>query len=439
MKKLSYLLLILYCSSGFAQTQFNTLQQCLDYGKQNNPLLKIESLNHEIAHERVRSSRSILLPQVKAFGTIDNNLSLPVSLVPAQFLGDNEGEYAKVKFGTQFTANYGAEASLSLISVSNWKNLKATSLAEEAAAYQVKDRELSLTEQIIVSYYYALLSRESTALSRDLVNSTDSLLDAAEIRFTNGFIELLEYNRVKSIYLESLQQLRESQGAFEKNINNLKSLCGLSDKDSLILTESIAQSVQHYKATDLETTVNSMPRHRMLSLRNSQAEEELKRQRAKTLPELSIYARYSRQAFRDQFNFFSSSDPWFDVAVTGIRAEWNLFSGFNRQSTIKQTNTQKQIALYELENYTTQAQKELDELNINHQVAVHGLEKATEHYQLNLINHRIAGEKYSQGIYSIDQYVTIYQETVRSQNQYLNKMANYLVYESIVNTRNALK
>src|SRR5688572_13858924 len=237
MQKLISSLLFLSCISGFSQTRFDGLQQCLEYSKQNNPLLKVEKLNQEISQEKKSTARSALLPQLKAFGNVDDNLSLPVQLVPAQFLGGNEGEYAQVKFGTQFSANYGGEASLSLINISNWKNLKAAALGEEISLHQAKDKELSITEQIIASYYFVLLSHEAISLNRDIVNSSDSLLDAATIRLENGMIETLEYNRVKSIYLESLQQLQESEAGFEKNLNALKFLCGIPDTDTLILNE----------------------------------------------------------------------------------------------------------------------------------------------------------------------------------------------------------
>ena len=440
MKKVLYSFLIFSCLSGYAQTQFNNLNECLEYSDQNNPSLKIDLLNRKVSHEKVKSAWAALLPQVKAFGTVDDNINLPVQLVPAQLLGGAEGDYAKVKFGTQYNATYGAEASLSLVNISNWKNIKSSAFAEEASTFQQQDHVLNIHEQLITSYYFALLSREAIALNQDLVNSGDSLLSAAEVRFNNGLIELLEFNRVKSLYLESLQQLRESQGAYQKNLNTLKSLCGLHSGDTLILTESIAQGMQeNHSPASLAVSFSQLPRHKMLSTKMLQAQEDLKRQRSKIFPELSLYARISRQSFSDEFNFFSNTQPWFDVAVAGFRAEWNLFTGFSRQSTIQQASLQLQITRHELDNYSLQAEKELDELRINHQVAAHGVGRFLEHYQLNAINYRIAGEKYKQGIYTIDQYVTIYQEMVRSQNQYLGKLANYMVYESMVNSKNALQ
>jgi outer membrane protein TolC len=438
MKKLFLsLLTVAAISSGNAQTQFNSLAECLEFSKQNNPSLKVDNLNREISHERLRSAWSAMLPQVKAFANLDDNLNLPVSLVPAQLLGGPEGEYAKLKFGTQYNASYGAEASLSLINISNWKNIKSASLGEEAALHQAKDKELSISEQVVTTYYFSLLSREAIVLNQDLVNAGDSLVSAAEVRLLNGMIEPLEFNRVRSLYLESLQQLQESKGAYEKNVNSLKALCGVTQNDTLILSESIGSFMeQNHTPSELNISVNNLPRYRMFYTKTQQAQADLKKQQAKILPELSMFARVSRQSFNDELNF---NRPWFDIAVVGLRAEWNLFTGFNRQASIRQASLQNQSARYELENYSLLAERDLEELKINHQVAAQGVRHYTEHYQLSLESYKIAGVKYNQGVYSIDQYVTIYQEMVRSQNQYLGKLANYLASESIVQSRNTLK
>jgi outer membrane protein TolC len=437
-KRILYILLI----SSFAahsQVQFGRLEDAISHAKTNNAALKSESLNQEISNQRLKSAWSALLPTVKAFGTLDNNISLPVQLVPAEFLGGQEGEFAKVQFGTQFASTYGAEANLSLVNASHWKNIKASSLARDASRFQFQDRELSITEQIISAYYFALLSREAIILNKELLDAADSLLAAASVRLENGMIEPLEFNRVKSLYLETNNQLKEAEGAFAKNVNALKALSNIPEKDSLVLTESIAQSLGQKQPTSLSIFNEQLPRYKMFDAKRYQSVEELKRQQMRILPELSVYGRYTRQAFNNDFEIFSSNQSWFDVGVIGLRAEWNIFSGFNRQSSIRQASLQSKSAEYELENYARQSEKELEELAINHRVAAEGLQQFTEHYQLNAMNHRIAGDKYTEGVYTIDQYVTIYQERVRSQNQYLNKLASFLIYESMIQSRNLLK
>jgi outer membrane protein TolC len=434
MKKILYLLLLL-ASTLNAQVHFSNLSECLAFTKENNAQIKAEALNHKLSEERVKAAWSSLLPQVKAFGNLDNNLNLPVQLVPAQIFGGPEGEYAEVKFGTQYTASYGAEASLSLVNISNWRNAKSAAIGENVARHLADDKILGINEQLISAYYFALLSREAILLNQELVSAGDSLLSAAEVRLANGLIETLEFNRVKSLYLESVQALKESEGAFQKNINSVKYLSGIAQNDSLVLTENIVAYLEdNQQPSLLNVTVQNLPRYGYLSSRMLQSHVDLKRQNAKIFPELSLYARVSRQSFSNELQFAQ----WFDVAVAGLRAEWSVFSGFNRQANIRQASLQSKIASYELTNYSLQANRELEELSINHALSAQGVSRFMKHYELNLESFRIATVKYNEGVYTIDQYVTIYQERVRSQNQYLNKLANYLVYESIIQSRNTL-
>src|SRR5215216_7121455 len=106
-----FLLFLITSIPAFAQVKVENAAQCLEYVRLHNLSLQNETLNEELSHERLRAAWGLMLPQLKAFGTLDDNVSLPVSLVPAQFLGGQEGEFAKVQFGTQYAASYGAEAS----------------------------------------------------------------------------------------------------------------------------------------------------------------------------------------------------------------------------------------------------------------------------------------------------------------------------------------
>lgn len=419
-----------------AQVKIENAEKCLEYVRLHNLSLQNETLNEEVSRERLRAAWALLLPQLKAFGTLDDNISLPVSLVPAQFLGGPEGEFARVQFGTQFTASYGAEASLSLINASNWKNVKAASYGQDVAHYQRLNQEQTILEQATTAYYLAILSREASMLNRDLVKANDSLVQVAHARFTNGVIEPLEYNRIKAIFLESQYQLSESESQYHKNINSLKVLMGVNEKDSLLLTEEIGSTLSTESPTSLTATVDQSARYKLSSARILQSEQDWKRQRTRLYPELSLFARYTRQTFSNEFDVFGGNQPWFDVAVVGVRAEWSLFSGFNRQASIRQASLQAKIAQRDAALISLQTQRDLDDLQRNHQSAAFGLDRYTEHFQLNRINHAAASEKYKQGVYTMDQFITVYQEMVRSQNQYLSRLANYLVYDSIIRIKN---
>jgi len=435
--KQSLTLLIIFCTiQVFGQQSFKNLDEYLNYVTVNNPALGSENFNREMSESRVRAAWSSLLPQVRAFGSLDNNIHLPVQLIPAQIFGGREGEFREIKFGTRYNASYGVEASMPVINVSTWKNVQAAKLADKASDFQYEDKKLSTIENAASAYYFALLSNEAVKISAELLSAADSLLKAAQVRLTNGTIETLDFNRVKALYIDTEQQYQSYVAAQQKNLNSLKITAGLNLADTVLLSESLWQLATKSSKVDLEINTNALPAYQMFSYRQMQAHQELKRQQAKIFPELSIYARYTKQSFSNTSDIIGGSQPWYDISVAGLRAEWLLFTGFNRQSQIKQAHLRSQQSELELKNYILKTDKELEDLRINHELAGHQVAEFSEQYKLNSESYKIAGVKYSEGVYTIDQYVTIYQELVRSQNQYLNSLANFLMYESIIQSKN---
>ena len=437
MKRLFTIIAILLALRAPAQVTISNIDEAIVLMKKESQLVAIEQLNTRIAEERLAAARSALLPQVKAFGAFDNNISLPVQLVPAQFLGGPEGEYAKVQFGTRYSANIGAEASLPIVNVSNWKNISAAKQGVRVGEYQREENMLRLTEQVVAQYYYCLLSKEAINLNAALLAASDSLFKAASVRLAEGTIELLDYNRVRSLYLETLQRLTDSKTAYAIDTGRLKTLLGLPASDSIAIAENLNETIGTSKRSALAAQANDLPSLKLSESRLHQAQENLLRQQAKVLPEISLYARYTRQAFSQEVSEITEVS-WFDVGVVGVRAEWNLFTGLNRRSAIKQAYYQKSIAAEEKAQAGADAAEDMRELALNHAVAIESTTNAKERFTLASQNYSLAAIKYTEGIYTIDQYINIYQELVNAHTVYLKALADFMRYESLVQSRNNL-
>lgn len=420
--------------SGYSQTTLLSLEECLEKVQENNQSISRQEWIRKSAEEQQRVAWSGVLPQLKAFGTLDDYISLPVQLVPAEFVGGQAGEFARIQFGTQYTMTYGAEASLALVNTSAWKGIQSARLNAESAYWQRVDAELNIMEQAANAYYMALLSKSSMQLNADLMSSNDSLLQIAQVRLDNGAIEPLEFNRIKTLHLESSQRWRESSNSYSQQLARLKVLCGLAQKDSLSLLEQI--DPQHAGTVTLQASATGTPRHKMLALQSEQRHTELKRQQLRVAPELSLFARYTRQAQRNEFNFFSQQGDWFDIALIGVRADWNLFTGFNRQASIRQASYQARAAELDLADADLRKEQELENLLQNYKTAAAGLRTYATHYQLTKENYALATFKYREGVYTLDQFITIYQEMVRSQNQFLIQLANYMISGATIELEN---
>ncbi len=80
-------------------TIFN-LDEAIEYGLSNNPNIQNANIEIQKAYKERWATIAIGLPQINVTGNYQNFLELPVSLVPAEFFGGKEGEFAELRFGT---------------------------------------------------------------------------------------------------------------------------------------------------------------------------------------------------------------------------------------------------------------------------------------------------------------------------------------------------
>ena len=95
--------------SVFAQTLLDSvsLEEALAFGEQNNRTIQNANLEVQKAYKDKWSTIAIGLPQISANANYQNFIELPTSLIPAQFFGGNEGDFAEVQFGTPQTMDAG--------------------------------------------------------------------------------------------------------------------------------------------------------------------------------------------------------------------------------------------------------------------------------------------------------------------------------------------
>ncbi|HOI31677.1 MAG TPA: TolC family protein, partial [Bacteroidales bacterium] len=81
-----------------------TLQEARLFALEHNHQIKTYSLDVDKARYKVKESVSIGLPQVDLALAYNDNIALPVQLVPGDFFGE-EGKEIEVSFGTKYNAS----------------------------------------------------------------------------------------------------------------------------------------------------------------------------------------------------------------------------------------------------------------------------------------------------------------------------------------------
>lgn len=418
------------------QTLLHSSDDAMELARKNNRDLHIARERINIEQENIGVQRASFLPQIKAFSTFDYNYSLPVQLIPAEFLGGQPGDYRALQFGTKFNWIAGVEASMPLINGSLWADAKATQYNYEATIENSKNLEYEVMKQVARGYYVSLLSLRSLSISKQNYEIADSLRMIADHKFQNGLMEPLEYNRILSNYYRAKNDVEKNKAILINNQNSLKYYLGLSQSDSIILDgdlEKISEDVAFTNQADNYPSVKEKDK-----LMNG-ALWSLKRERLKRAPELSLYGRYSVQAQRNEFSFFDTNKDWYNIGVAGLRFEVPIFTGFARSGNIHKLQYRFDIQKKELERELERSRTEDRELITNYKNSSVTAKNLKESFGLANQNLKIAFFKYTQGVFSLDQYLNVLNESLTTQSQYLNALAELYTTRTIIELKNNLK
>ena len=424
-------------SSLIAQHKFLTLESCLEYAYEHRNELQISKLNQQIAKNNSKIAQGTLLPQVKAFTTLDDNVQLPVQLIPAEFVGGQAGEFAEIQFGTQYNFAAGLEASVPIWNANLWNKLKISYLNEEKAYQQHLQQKLQIAEQLSQLYYNCLLLKEIETINQQNFQNDDSLFKSSKHQFEAGTIELLDLNRIKALWLKSQQNLVQANANYQKQLDQLKVALGISLEETIELplpnefNNAISNTAPSY-------TVEAYPLFKQFKLDQDIANIQLKNQKQSRLPQVSAYARYTAQAQRNQFDFLDMNQPWFGIGVIGLRADIPIFSGLQKKNGIQKANLQLEVANLGIQKFQQEQTQKDRALMLDYQTAQKQYISSQQVYDLAKKNYDLAQIKYENGVFTLDQLINIHNEQLNAQNQYMNQLGLFLIRKALIQVKNQL-
>jgi len=84
-----------------------SLEECVTFAKNNNVQVKNSLLAIEAQMQTNREIAAAAFPTIGTNAGVNDFLTIPTSLLPAQIFGGAAGTYIPVQFGTKYNANYG--------------------------------------------------------------------------------------------------------------------------------------------------------------------------------------------------------------------------------------------------------------------------------------------------------------------------------------------
>ena len=418
-----------------------TLEEALAFGEQNNRNIKKASMEIRKAYKDQWSTIAIGLPQISANADYQNFIELPTSLIPAQFFGGNEGEFAEVQFGTPQTMTAGLTLQQLIFDGSYIVGLEASKIFLKISENIFEKTLLEVRRNIVQTYSSVLLARENIDfLKKNKNNLEKNLLELNQL-YENGFEEEESVEQIRLTLSGVKTQLRYINNVERITLDMLKLLMGFPIKSPLILSDDLEKltndSLFNFKVPENLSLDNNIDIK--IAENNLLSETLLYRyERSKGLPRLSAFLNGNYTGNSESFTFTQQGQKWFGAALLGINLQIPVFSSLRRSALSQKAK----IAILQAENDLTETQ---ERILIEVKAAENDYKLAVENYFTNKENLELATRiekknqlKYFEGVTSSFELREAQLQLYSAQNNYIKSIQEViqkkLSLQTILNT-----
>ena len=413
--------LLLVSGVATAQVAIGSLDELLQYADKNSPQAKQIQLQPKLAKQEKQVSTSTVYPKVSAFGTGDYYPILATQLIPAEALGGTPGTYLKAQFGLPYVFTAGAELSMPIIDLSNWANVAKAKAKYEHSKWSSKTALENFHLQLIQSYYQTLVTSEVMKLNEENETIALELLRIMTERDKQGVVDPSDYNRSKNLLLDVKTTRINYTNRLQQSINNINALLGV---DTIVLSEQLNEFAWTALYDAKEIADRPAWREAQWNVRTSQL--AFKQSQYAAMPKLSLASRYS---YNMQSNFEKNfTNIEFNTASIGLRLNVPLFQGNYYRASKKVSRLRLQSALLEKDKVeATLTQQQKDWLS-KYRAAYDKRTVLDEKLATAKENLRIANLSIKEGLIEFDEYNNIFVEYNRARMEYLQNLADGILY-----------
>jgi len=438
MKNLFILTLTLFSLNGYTQdngiseqrkSYSFTLQQAIDHALENNYSAINSGRDIEAAKEKKWETTAMGLPQINAGVDFTDNFVLQKSVVPAEFFGGNPGEYAEVAFGTKY--NMVARSTLSQL-IFDGSYIVALQASKTYLKYyeNAKRRtDIDVKEMVINSYGNVLLAKENIAILEKNIASLQKTLHDTRATYKNGLIEEESVEQLE-ITLASLEStLNYNKRLLDITYKMLKINLGIDINAEVILTDKLDDlTIQNMDLafSKTEFDINNNISYKIATNFEEQRTLEYKLQKSKALPSLSANFNFGYTAFKDQFDFFSKNQNWFNYSNVGLSLNVPIFSSLARSSRTQQAKIALDQAKTQLSETEQKLKLQYATAKTEYEYSIADYETAKSNLNLSERIEKKQQIKFTEGLSSSFDFNDAQRQLYTAQQKYIQTMVNII-------------
>ncbi len=404
-----------------------SIEEAVSFAIENNSEIKNAKREIDKAYKEKWKTISEGLPQVKANFDYTNFLELPVSLIPAQFFGGQEGEFTEVSFGTEQNLVGSARISQLLFDGSYLVGVKATETYLKISDNALEKTTLEVKKQVTNSYVNTLLSEANVDFIEKNITTLNKTLNETKKLYQNGLIEEESIEQLE-ITLSELKSQRNFAAQYSLLLMDvLKILLGYNENDTLTLKSSLESVInsQILEMPELESwDINSNIDVKIANTNVEYKRLEYKLEQSKSLPKLSTFISGAYTGNSNSFSFYNQNQKWFGSALIGVSIDVPIFSSLGRSASSQMAKISYEQSKTNLETAQQQIKVSAKNAKANYELAIDNLYATKNTMSLA---ERIENKnqiKFSQGMVSSFELRQAQIQLYNSQKKYLDALKN---------------
>lgn len=408
-----------------------TLKECIAYGLSNNRNQIIYANDKLAADAKARELLADYLPKVSLISTIDNNLKLQQSVIPAGIFGPNE---LKVSLSQKYSSNATAQLDQVIYDQSMLIGLKASKYNKRQAELNMDQSNEAIIYNISVAYFQILVYRQQLELLEHNMKTYQKQMEIYRLQVNKGTVLQKDLDKVSVDYNNTTSQIRVARSSISLAENELKFEMGYPIGDSLAVDISVKSQIPPDLAGSTKTfSPSSRIDYRLAEINVKVLEIEQSRIKAEGLPKVSGYFRYGAVGFGNNLN--GAYDRLLPFSAVGLKLSLPVFDFFKRGAQYEQAKINRMNATENLKLSEDRYRVEYEKASSKLLQAKVNLENDQRNVGLAESVLKVTDLQFQKGITNLNDWLNTQGALKEAQNNYLKSLYDY--YQSRIDLEKA--
>ncbi|MBR1803767.1 MAG: TolC family protein [Muribaculaceae bacterium] len=322
-----------------------SLDECIRIALNDNPTIKVDSMEIKRVQYALKEVKGQLLPQVNATGQYTRNISLQT-----MYMDPGNGEVVGIKMGRDNTYAAGFTATLPLVAPQLWKTIKLNETQILQNIENARANKLSLVNQVKNAYYALLLAYDT---KRVIEQNHSTAMEHAAIyqkQFQLGTASEYDVLRANVAVTNLEPSILEAENSVNLLKLQLKVLMGMDARLEIEPAQHLDdfKALMYDKTLRTDTSLVNNTTLKKLDLQTDLLKKTVDVRKAAWYPTLSATGNLMWHSMGNGSPF--KNFRWTRASAVGLTLAWPVFTGFQRTNKIKQAQIQASEMTWQREN-----------------------------------------------------------------------------------------